>query len=72
MSISEVRRVFGSQCPSTKRIKVVIGELKDMRKTGAVLKRLMEVMTLPEHVRFNDDSRQTLRQMIRPPRTHHS
>ena len=48
--IVEVRRVFGVPCPSTVRVKILVGEIKNLKCTGAVLKRLMADVPPPAKV----------------------
>ena len=49
--IEEVRRVFGVPCPSTIRVKILVGELKNLRYTGEVLKLLLDHVPPPAKVR---------------------
>ena len=49
--VEEVRRVFGDPCPSTVRVKILVGEVRNLKCTGAVLKRLMVDVPPPAKVR---------------------
>ena len=58
--IEEVRRVFGVPCPSTVRVKILVGEIKNLKFTGAVLKRLMADVPPPAKVRSFPNSFSTI------------